>query len=434
MLGLGGRGRRGALRHRPFRWLVAGVGVSGLGSAMAPVALAFAVLDLGGSATQLGLVVAAFSAAEVATLLFGGVLGDRVPRQLLMQGSALATAVTQAVVATVLISGSGSLLFLTLMGVVNGCLGALAQPASAAMTRSTVPSGDLGDAVVVRGLVSQTSYAVGFALSGVVVAFAGPGWALAVDSVSYVLAAACFAAITVEKRVEVAVGDAAGDAVEEVGATRGSMRADLAEGAREVMRHTWLWLLIAQALAYHLCFGGVQGVLGPVVVAERWDERAWGAALAALMAGFVVGGLIATRWRPRRLLLPSMVMLALTSAFPLAIAVAEHLPLLLLGALVHGAGLQLFSVSWDLAIQQEVPEALLSRVYSFDMVGSFVARPLGLALTGPVAALVGVRTWLLVVAAVLAVTSLLALASSSVRGLTRRIEPVAGPADATVTG
>ncbi len=397
------------LASRDFRWLVSGIAVSGLGSAMTPVALAFAVLHLGGSATQLGIVVAAFSLAEVVTMLYGGVLGDRLSRQLLMQGSAAATCVSQAICATVLITDHGSILFLTLIGVLNGCLGAIAQPASNAMTRFTVTEAQLPRAVILRSLAQQSSYAVGFALAGIVVATSGPGWAIAVDAVTYGLAAGCFALIRTEAPTT------AGGA---------PVLAELAEGAREVLRHTWLWLLIGQALLYHLCFGGAQGVLGPIVVGETWSEEAWGWAMAALMAGFVVGGLIALRWRPTHLLLWGVVLLSLTAAFPLAMALADQLWLVLAGALAHGIGLQLFSVSWDLAIQENVDPDKLSRVYAFDMVGSFVCRPLGLALTGPVAAVVGTERWLVVVAAIMAVSSLAALASPSVRGLTRRPAPV----------
>lgn len=394
-----------------FRWLVSGIAVSGLGSAMTPVALAFAVLDLGGSASQLGLVVAAFALAEVVTILYGGVLGDRLPRQLLMQGSAAATCVSQAICATVLVTGHGSILFLALIGVVNGCLGALAQPASNAMTRFTVTEAQLPRAVVVRSLANQTSYAVGFALAGIIVATVGPGWAIAADALTYALAAACFAMIRVAAPT-----------------TGGGERllAELADGAREVLRHTWLWLLIGQALLYHLCFGGAQGVLGPIVVGDTWGEQAWGGAMAALMAGFVLGGLIALRWRPRHLLRSGVVLLSLTAAFPLAMALADQLWLVLAGAAVHGIGLQLFSVSWDLAIQENVAEDKLSRVYAFDLVGSFVCRPLGLALTGPVAAVVGTDRWLVVVAAVMGLSSLAALAAPSVRGLTRRTRPASG--------
>lgn len=404
------------LRIPDFRWLVGGVTVSALGSAMTPVALAFAVLDLGGSATQLGLVVAAFSAAEVVTILYGGVLGDRLPRQLLMQGSAAATCISQAICATVLITGHGSILFLTLIGVLNGCLGALAQPASNSLTRFTVPAELLARAVVVRSLANQTSYAVGFAVAGIIVAVAGPGWAIAVDAASYAFAAAFFSLIRV-------AAPSRGE--------RERLLSELADGAREVLRHSWLWLLITQALLYHLCFGGVQGVLGPIVVGDTWGEEAWGWALASMMAGFVIGGLVALRWRPTFLLRWGVLLLSLTAAFPLAMALADQLPLVLLGAAVHGVGLQLFSVNWDLAIQENVAEDMLSRVYAFDLVGSFVCRPLGLALTGPVVGLVGTYRWLVVVAAVIGLSSLAALALPSVWRLTRRVSAVSTAPEGT---
>ncbi|MFJ9313676.1 MFS transporter [Pimelobacter simplex] len=407
------------LASRDFRALVGGVTVSALGSAMTPVALAFAVLHLGGTATQLGLVVAAFSAAEVVTILYGGVLGDRLPRQLLMQGSSAATALSQAVCAAVLITGHGSILFLSLIGMVNGCLGALAQPASSAMTRATVTEAQLPRAVVLRSLASQTASAVGFAVGGIVVAFAGPGWAIAVDAGTYTVAAILYSLIRVAHTPS---------------SSGARILSELADGAREVLRHTWLWLLIGQALLYHLFYGGAQGVLGPIVVGDTWGEEAWGWALSALMAGFVTGGLVALRWRPRHLLRSGVAMLALTAAFPLAMALSGELWLVLLGAFVHGVGLQLFSVGWDLAIQENIAPDMLSRVYSFDLVGSFVCRPIGYALTGPVAALVGVDLWLVVVASVIGLSSLAALGSASVRGLTRRPTVGLEPEPVTTSG
>lgn len=199
-----------------------------------------------------------------------------------------------------------------------------------------------------------------------------------------------------------------------------SMLADLGEGAREVLRHTWLWLLIGQALLYHLFYGGAQSVLGPIVVGEGMGRGAWGAALAFLMAGFVVGGAVCLRWRPRRSLYAGTALLSMTALFPIAMALATSAPLVWAGAFLHGFGLSIFSVFWDLSIQQEVAEDKLARVYSFDAVGSFIARPLGLALTGPVAQAVGFDHWLLVVAAVIGGSSLLALVSPDVRALVRR--------------
>src|SRR5215218_6534154 len=149
--------RTGPLRHREFRLLVTGTTTSALGNAIYPVALAFAVLDLGGSASDLGLVVALFALADVVTVLFGGVLGDRVSRKLMMEGSAAACAVSQGLLAALLIGDWATLPILAVVGMVTGCLGALSNPSSSAMTRLTVPAEDLSSAVAVRRVLQTGS-------------------------------------------------------------------------------------------------------------------------------------------------------------------------------------------------------------------------------------------------------------------------------------
>jgi len=71
---------REVLRHRRFAYLVGGRTVSLVGNGLAGLAIAFAVLDLTGSTTDLGLVLAARSVPLVVFMLFGGVLptGSRV--------------------------------------------------------------------------------------------------------------------------------------------------------------------------------------------------------------------------------------------------------------------------------------------------------------------------------------------------------------------
>ncbi len=408
--------RLAVLRHRDFRLLVSGTTTSALGNAVTPVALAFAVLDLGGSASELGLVVAAFALAEVVTVLFGGVLGDRLPRQVLMEGSSAGSAITQVVVAVLLLTGAATIPVLAVLGALNGCLAALSQPASRAMTRLTVPPEELASAVAVRPLLQTTAATVGFALGGVLVAAVGSGWAIGVDATTFAVAAWCFS------RMRVAQVRPTGPSA--------SVLADLGEGAREVLAHPWLWLLIGQALIYHLFYGGAQGVLGPVVVGDASGRAAWGVALGCLMAGFVAGGLVCLRWRPRRSLVRGTLLLSLTALFPLVMGLSDHLALTLVGAFLHGFGLQVFDVFWDLSIQENVAPDKLARVYSFDAVGSFVARPLGLALTGPVAGVVGYHRWLVVVGCVMGGSALLSLLSSDVRRLERR--PSGFPQDRTI--
>lgn len=400
-----GAGRWGPLRHRNFRFLVTGTTTSALGNAITPVALAFAVLDLGGSASDLGIVVALFALAEVVTVLFGGVLGDRISRKLMMEGSAAACALSQVLLATLLIGDWATIPVVAASGMLTGCLGALSGPSSSAMTRLTVPADDLPSAIAVRRVLQTSAAVVGFALGGALVATIGSGWAVAVDAATYAVAALAFGLLRVPHTRPEGV--------------RTSLLADLADGFREVFRHTWLWLLIGQAMLYHLFYGGAQGVLGPIVVGDEFGRAAWGITMATLMAGFVTGGLICLRWRPRRGLYVGTVLLSLTAAFPLAMALSDHLAPILVGAFLHGLGLELFSVNWDVSIQQNIPDDMLARVYSFDLVGSFVARPLGLALTGPIAAAVGFDQWLIVVGSIMGVSALLTLLSPDVRRLER---------------
>jgi MFS family permease len=396
---------KGPLASRPYRLLLTAQTVNAFGSAITPVALAFAVIDLGGSATQLGLVVAAFSAAEVATTLFGGVLGDRVSRAVMLQGSNTLSAIVQVFAAVSLIGGWSSVWLLGLLGAVAGCVSALGRPSSQAITPQTVPPEQLSAAISLRRIGQNTSVALGFSVAGVLVAAFGSGWAIGIDAATYAWAAVCFAMLKVPA-LPVPV--------------RESMLTGLRAGATEVFRHAWLWVLIAQALVYHLFYGGAQGVLGPFVVKRHYGEAAWGWALGALMVGFIVGGVVTLRIRPRRSLFAGTVMLALTALFPLALALHPALPLLLAGAFAHGFGLEIFSVFWDLSIQQNVDPAKLSRVYSFDALGSFVMRPLGLAVTGVIAQATGYSTWLLVIAAAMFGSTVLAVTVPSVRRLERQ--------------
>lgn len=396
--------QRHPLRYRDFRLLLAGGSINSLGNGIAPVALAFAVLDLGGDAAELGLVVGLYALTDVVVTLFGGVAGDRFSRRLMMAGSMLVAALLQAGAALSLLTDRSSVVLLALLGAGLGAVSALGNPSMSAILAQTVPEEALGQAVVWRRLGSTSAAMLGSGVAGLLVATAGSGWALLLDAGTFLLAGLLFAAIRV---------------AHEPAPPGGGLLGDVADGFREVMRHTWLWLLIGQALIYHLVYGGVQGVLGPIVVGDDIGRAAWGYALSMLMAGFVVGGLVCTRWKPRHALFVGVWFLGLTAAFPLAIALSDHLAVVLLGAFLHGFGLEIFSVGWDLSIQENVAPDKLARVYSFDMVGSFVARPVGLALTGPVAAAVGYDRWLLAVAAVLVASVVAATFSRDVRVLTR---------------
>ena len=177
------------LRHVPFRFLLAGRTVNSLGNAIAPVALAFAVLDLTGSPTDLGLVVGARMLVNVLFLLFGGALADRMPKHLLMVGSSIAAAATQAAVAALVLTGTASIPLLIALSAVNGMAGALALPASSSILPQLVPAETRQQANALNRLCFSGAYIIGAPIGGVIVASVGPGWGIAVDAVTFALSA-----------------------------------------------------------------------------------------------------------------------------------------------------------------------------------------------------------------------------------------------------
>jgi hypothetical protein len=87
--------------------------------------------------------------------------------------------------------------------------------------------------------------------------------------------------------------------------------------------------------------------------------------------------------------------------------------------------IDLFSVAWDVSLQQNVPPERLARVYSYDALGSFLAIPIGQIAVGPISSSVGTDTTLLILAGAVIVATLLALTSASLRTLERLPEQAA---------
>ncbi|KQX70064.1 hypothetical protein ASD06_01465 [Angustibacter sp. Root456] len=394
------------LRHRDFRWLLGGRFANFLGNAIAPVALAFAVLDLTGSVSDLGLVVGARSATNVALLLFGGVVADRLPRAMVLRGSAVAAAITQAAVAALVLTGTATVGLLMLLSAVNGAVAAMAFPASAALTPQTVPAAVVRQANAVLRLAINSATVGGAAIGGALVAAVGPGWGIAVDAATFAVSAVCFAMIRVPD-------------VPRVAEESTSTLAQLREGWGEFVSRQWVWVVVLMAMAGNAAYTGGVVVLGPAVADASFGRRGWGLALAVGTVGMVVGGLIALRWQPRYALRWGTA-LGLTWALPLlALGVSPSWAVVAATMFLAGFALEQFGIAWDVSLQQHVPPDRLARVYSYDAVGSFVAIPLGEVAVGPLASRLGLEPTLIGCAAVVLVAVGAALCSRSVRSLAR---------------
>ena len=384
-----------------------------LGNAVAPVALAFAVLDLTGSVTDLGLVVASRSVANVVLLLVGGVLADRLPRHLLLTGASVAAAGTQGVVAALVLTGTAGVPLLVALSVANGAVSAVALPAASALTPQTVAPDALQAANAVLRIGSNGSAILGAAVGGIAVAAVGPGWGLAIDAASFLLAAGMFRAIRLARaapRQETT-----------------SVLAELRAGWGEFRSRRWVWIVVLQFAVVNAAFIGAVTVLGPVVADATVGRAAWGIVLAAEAVGLLGGGVLALRWAPRRALGIGVAASATLAAPVLALAVVaghdvEGLPaavVLVAAGLLSGVAVEQFAIAWDVSLQQHVPPDRLARVYSYDALGSIVAVPVGEVAVGPLAGAVGVVPALLGCAVAIVVATGAALSTRSVRTLER---------------
>jgi MFS family permease len=367
------------------------------------------VLDLTGSKADLGYVLAARTVPMVAFLLVGGIWADRLPRHHVMVASNLISGLTQAGIAALLFAGHAQIWQLAVLAAVNGAGTAFFFPASSGIIPQVVSEPLLQQANAVLRLGRNGSVIVGGAVAGFVVYATSPATGLAVDAASFFLAAALTAAMHVPKSLHM---------------ESTNFLADLALGWREFSGRAWLWAIVIQFGFVNAVQQGSEGVLGPAVSKEHYHGAAgWGLIGAAQAIGLLVGGVLMLRLRPRRMLLVATLGFLLSAPLLFGLAVPLPLVVVLLLGVVAGIGTETFGVLWDTTMQQEIPQDRLSRVYSYDALGSFALIPLGLAVAGPVAEVVGARATLFAAGLISLTATLAVLLVGDVRDLRRR-EPV----------
>jgi MFS family permease len=390
------------LRDGAFRRVLAAAAVSWFGDRMVTVALAFAVLEIGGSASAIGLVLAVRTGSLAGSLLLGGVVADRVARRTVMIGADLARLVTQGLLAALMIAGAAEVWSIALLTGLGGIATGFFNPASTGLLPAIVAPERLQEANGVRGTVLSAGEIGGPALAGALVAVVGAGWALAVDAATFGLSALLLTGVRVPGRVERAAS---------------GFWQDLREGWTTFSHTTWVWTFVLWAAVANLVWGA-WAVLGPVV-AERdlGGAAAWGGVNAALGVGALLGALAAIRHLPRRPIaaatltgfagVPALVLLATGAhAGPLAAA-----------AVLAGIGMMFANTVWESALQRHVRPDALSRVSAYDWFGSFAFAPLGYAVWGPLADMVGISEALWLAAAITLVSTLALLAVRDVRAV-----------------
>lgn len=401
------------LSDRRFRFFFASRAVNIWGTTMAPVALAFAVLSIEDNASALGQVLAARSIPMVLFLLLGGVIADRLSRRLVIQVSNAVAVLSQATAAALVITGHAELWHLVVIEAVNGTAAAASLPAMEGMVPQLVPRSQLQQANALLSMVRGALFAIGPTTAALLVVTVGPGWALAVDAATWLVALALLTPVTVPHRAS----NAGAGVVQ-----------DLREGWALFRSTTWLWVVVLAFGALNAIIAGAWHTLGPAVAKDTIGITGWGYVLSAQAIGLILTGLVLLRVSIRYPLRAGMLGCLFFAAPLLMLGLDPDLVPLAIGMFVAGAGIEVFGLGWSLAMQEKIPEDMLSRAYSYDMLGSMVAIPVGQLAVGPLAAWLGDRPVLVASGIAYGAICLLTLASPAVRNLKR--EPLTSTVDA----
>jgi MFS transporter len=390
------------LRTRDFRVTVLSIAISVFGDGVTSVALAFAVLDATGSIGDVGFVLAAGVIAQAGLLLAGGVIADRWPRNRVMAAAQLASGCCQGILACLLLAGDARIWAIIVTYASLGAAQAVFKPASSGLVPQLVPADDLAAANGLLSIAQGGAFILGPAFGGMVVALGRPGLAIGIDASTFLISS-----VLLLRLRQSALRARSGQP---------GLFKELLDGWTVVRSRSWLWGMIGFFGVFQFAVLGGLGVLGPLVARTRLGGAGvWGLMLSAAAVGALAGGALALRWRPRRLLMAANV--SLLGVVPVLIALSVAAPEAWdVGAmLVYGCATSYTDALWISAMQANVPAEKISRVSSYDWLGSTALYPLGLAISAPVAAAIGAANELRGVAVIMVAGVIVLLAMPAVR-------------------
>jgi MFS family permease len=370
--------------ERQFRLLFLGQALSVVGDRMTQVVLPFAVLSIGGSVADVGIVAAAGFLPFIVLGLIGGVVADRIERKRILIASDVVRLATQAVAGILLVSGHAEVWHLAALTALFGAADSFFSPAFSGLMPLTISEPrHLQPANALRGLSFSTGSIVGPALGGILVATLGEGGALLVDAGTFGVSVVCL--LSLRPRV-VERGDPE------------PFAADLRGGWREVRSRTWVWSFLLAMVVYHVVVLPSIYVLGPVLMRDELDgATSWAIITVAFGLGSIVADVLLLRWHPPFALRAAAIALEFVSAI----------------------GVSSFFTLWETSLQEHIPERSISRVSSYDYAASAGMMPVGMIVAGPVAGALGIHETLTGMSVIGVLAAAGCLSVRSVRNLPR---------------
>jgi MFS family permease len=340
--------------------------------------------------------------------LVGGVIGDRFPRAALVGLTDILIAVFVMFNGISLITGNGSVLIFVITGAIGGFLNAIWYPAMSALTSDLAEPKILQESNSAIMLSSNVAMIVGTSIGGVLVATLGAGWAIFVDGVTFLIAGllvfALRAATPVNKTEE-----------------HESTFQQLKTGWREFRTRTWVFVIVISFSFLVAMERAVYSVLGPLVADKQLGgPKPWSIILTAWAIGSVVGVLFAAKIKPKY-----PIRIAVVTQFPIffwffSLANANQIWLIAVISFFVGISFDFFYVLWITTLQQQIPKESLSRVMAYDVLGSLSLAPIGIAIAGPLAEVIGTEIILDVIAGISLLTLIIPLLFRDVRMTTNK--------------
>jgi MFS family permease len=393
------------LAHKYVKRLFVARFISNYGNGMGPIALAFGILGLpNGSANLLGLVLGTTTVLFLIMAPFGGVIADKYGRAKMVGLTDMAGGLILFVQAGYFATGNVPIAVLLIVNGAFGILWGIFWPAFSGVIPAVLPEAGLQKGNALNALFTNSGMILGAASAGFLIDAFGPAITLGIDAASFFVSGLLvFTFRHLTPRAEY---------------TENTMIDDLRHGWKVFISFRWIVIIVAVFSFIVMCWAAAENVLGPLIALEHFDgAKSWSYVITAESVGLVVGSLIAIKVKPKypmRFLMLS----SFTITFYIAsLAKPQSLAVIAVGAFLFGITLDLWGTLWSTALQRKVPRDSLSRVSSFDAMGSLMFRPIGLAIAAPLSTLLGMETFIYILAVITVFAIVLPLFNSEVRNM-----------------
>ena len=396
---------REVLAHKYVKRLFIARFVSNFGNGMGPIALAFGILALpNGSANMLGLVLGTTTVIFLLMAPFGGVIADKYGRARMVGLTDMAAGLVLFIQVAYFATGDVPLWVLLLTNGFFGLMWGIFWPAFTGVIPAVLPEAGLQKGNALNAFVTNAGVILGAAVAGILIELFGVAFTLAIDAASFFISGLMiFTFRHLTPRAE---------------HSENTMLDDLLHGWRVFLSFRWIVIIVAAFSFIVMCWAAAENVLGPLIALEHFNgPKSWSFVISAESAGLIVGSLIAIKVKPKFPMRFLMLSSFTITFYIWSLAKPQSLLLIAFGAFLFGITLDLWGTLWNTALQRKVPRESLSRVASFDAMGSMMFRPIGLAIAAPLSTLVGIENFLQIMAAITVVAIVLPLFDPQVRNM-----------------